>query len=130
MQVAQATPSAFSFVDPSLLALSLHRSIALQYGTTYDLSCSYGCCEPCTTSCPAGQKLVPVCSFESDNLCVDAGSYSALAAAVKAKTNGGRLLLAADGELAAEGSAEINAEHSTEDLTLIARIARALGLSA
>ena len=123
-------------------ANTVYRSIAIppqprgnytcpigQYGTTYDLACSYDCCEPCTTSCPAGQKLVPVCSFDSDNLCVDAGAYSALTAAVQAKANGGgRLLLAADGELAEE--AAVAAEQpSEEDVTLIVRIARALGLA-
>ena len=103
-----------------------------QYGTTYDLSCSYDCCEPCTTSCPVGQKIVPVCSFDSDNLCVDAGSYSALVAAVQAKANGGgrRLMMAAtDGEVAAALEGEEAGEPSAEDASLILRVARALGLA-
>ena len=101
-----------------------------QYGTTYDLTCSYDCCEPCTASCPAGQKLVPVCSFDSDNLCVDAGAYSQLVAAVQAKASGAgrRLLLAkTDGEVA--DALEAADEPSAEDATLVARIARALGLA-
>jgi hypothetical protein len=100
-----------------------------QYGTTYDLSCSYDCCEPCTTSCPVGKKIVPVCSFDSDNLCIDTGSYSALVAAVQTKANGGgrRLMMATtDGEVAA---ALESGESSAEDVSLILRVARALGLA-
>jgi hypothetical protein len=103
-----------------------------QYGTTYDLACSYDCCEPCTTSCPVGQKLVPVCSFDTDNLCISADSYATLVAAVQAKANGGgrRLMLATtDGEVAAaleEGEA---GKPSAEDASLILRVARALGFA-
>ncbi len=105
-----------------------------QYGTTYDLACSYDCCEPCTTSCPVGQKLVPVCSFDSDNLCISADSYTTLVAAVQAKANGGgrRLMLAAtDGEVAAalEEVEEEASKPSAEDASLVLRVARALGLA-
>jgi hypothetical protein len=40
------------------------------FGQSCDLACAYDCCKPCTTSCPAGEILLPYCSTQWDNFCV------------------------------------------------------------
>ena len=42
------------------------------FGASCDLACAYDCCAPCTMVCPPGFTLITRCSFEANNVCVDA----------------------------------------------------------
>ena len=46
------------------------------FGTTNDMACSFSCCAPCKTSCPAGLVLVQTCSIASDNTCIPPSAYN------------------------------------------------------